>query len=75
VGDQISALDAELRTVDEQLTAAVAGIPNCLTAHTLRQGRQRKRAPPHGGRTAAFDFEPKPHWTWARAGIINFEQA
>ena len=28
VGDQISKLDEELRSVDEQLTAAVAGIPN-----------------------------------------------
>jgi len=76
VGDQISALDAELRTVDEQLTAAVAGIPNLPDPRT-----------PYGkddsenvllrtvGETAAFDFEPKPHWDLGPAlGIINFDQ-
>jgi seryl-tRNA synthetase len=82
VGDQISKLDEELRAVDEQLTAAVAAIPNLPDPRTpygkddsenvvIRTMGEPKTFGANGG----FDFEPKPHWDLGPAlGIINFDQ-
>jgi len=76
VGEQISTLDAELRTVDEQLTAAVAGIPNLPDPRTPYGKDDSENVVIRTvGEPRTFDFEPKPHWDLGPAlGIINFEQ-
>jgi seryl-tRNA synthetase len=76
VGDKISTLDAELRTVDEQLTAAVAGIPNLPDPRTPYGKDDSENVVIRTvGEPKTFDFEPKPHWDLGPAlGIINFEQ-
>jgi seryl-tRNA synthetase len=76
VGDQISLLDAELRAVDEQLTAAVAAIPNLPDPRTPYGKDDSENVTIRTvGEPKTFDFEPKPHWDLGPAlGIINFEQ-
>ena len=76
VGDQISKLDEELRSVDEQLTAAVAGIPNLPDPRTPYGKDDSENVVIRTvGEPKTFDFEPKPHWDLGPAlGIINFDQ-
>jgi seryl-tRNA synthetase len=76
LGDQIAALDEEVRGVDEALTNLVATIPNLPDARVpfgkddhenvvLRQVCEQQQ----------FAFQPVPHWDLGpRLGIINFEQ-
>jgi seryl-tRNA synthetase len=76
VGDQISRLDEELRSVDEQLTSLVAAIPN-LPDPRVPYGKDDSEnvVIRTVGEPKAFDFEPKAHWDLGPAlGIINFEQ-
>jgi seryl-tRNA synthetase len=76
VGDQISKLDEELRSVDEQLTATVAAIPNLVDPRTpYGKDDSQNVVLRTVGQPRTFDFEPKPHWDLGPAlGIINFEQ-
>jgi seryl-tRNA synthetase len=76
VGDQISQLDDELRKVDEQLTAAAAGIPNLPDPRTPYGKDDSENVVMRTvGQPRRYDFEPKPHWDLGPAlGIINFEQ-
>ena len=76
VGDQISALDDRLRTVEADQLATQATIPNLPDPRTP-YGRNdeenvvlRTEGVPPG-----YDFEPKPHWDLGPAlGIIDFDQ-
>jgi seryl-tRNA synthetase len=76
VGDQIAAIDEEVRGVEEKLTALIAGIPN-LPDPTTPEG-----ADDHDnvvvkvvGEQKIFNFTPVPHWDLGpRLGIINFDQ-
>ncbi len=76
VGDQIDLLDAQLRQVEANLDAALAGLPNIPDPRT-----------PYGkddsenvvlrvcGELPQFDFTPKPHWELGPTlGIIDFER-
>ncbi len=76
VGERIAGLDREVSEVEEELKAAMAGIPN------LPDGRT-----PYGkddtenvvlrtiGNLPEFDFQPKPHWDLGPAlGILDFER-
>lgn len=76
VGDRISALDEQLRGVEEKLNVVQSGIPNITDART-----------PYGkddsenivlrtiGEVPQFAFQPKPHWDLGpELGIIDFER-
>ena len=76
VGDQIDALDAQVKQVDEELQALVASIPNLPDPETpyglsdadnvvLRQV----------GEIPQYDFTPIPHWDLApQLGILDLER-
>ena len=76
VGDQIAALDEQVRGVDERLRELVAGLPN-LPDDSVPAGKDD-----HDnvvlktyGSLPEFDFTPQPHWDLGPAlGIIDFEQ-
>ncbi|MCX6623400.1 MAG: serine--tRNA ligase [Acidobacteria bacterium] len=77
MGDRITALDEQARTIDEEFRQALARIPN--TPHeSVPVGRdetdnvevRRVGDPP------AFDFPPKAHWDLgAELGILDFDRA
>ena len=76
VGDRISALDEQLRQVEEQFNETLAGIPN-LPDGRVPTGRDDSEnvVIKTVGDIPQLDFEPKPHWDLGPAlGIINFEQ-
>ena len=75
-GDQIAVLDKEIASVESQLYALTATIPNIPDART-----------PYGkddsenivirtvGEPKKFNFQPKPHWDLGPAlGVIDFER-
>ena len=76
VGDQIDALDVQVKQVDEELQALVASIPNLPDPETpyglsdadnvvLRQV----------GEIPQYDFTPIPHWDLApQLGILDMER-
>jgi len=75
LGDQITVLDEELKTVEEALYAAVAGIPN-IPDDSVPLGADDKEnvVLQQFGEKKVFDFEPKPHWDLGpELGIIDFE--
>ncbi len=76
VGDRISRLDEALRSLEEQLNAILAGIPNLPDARTPYGKDESKNVVLRGvGAIPEFDFEPKAHWDLAPAlGIMDFEQ-
>ncbi|MDH7489022.1 MAG: serine--tRNA ligase [Anaerolineae bacterium] len=76
VGDQIKDLEAELKTVEERLTAALYEVPN-LPAPGVPVGPDET----HNvvvrtvGEPRRFDFQPLPHWDLGPAlGILDFER-
>ncbi len=76
VGEQIRDLEAELKIVDERLTAALYEVPN-LPAPGVPVGPDET----HNvvirtvGEPRRFDFQPLPHWDLAPAlGILDFER-
>lgn len=76
VGDQIKALEAELKTVDERLTAALYEVPN-MPAPGVPVGPDET----HNivvrtvGEPRQFDFQPLPHWDLGPAlGILDFDR-
>ena len=77
IGDQISTLDQEVKSVDQEFQELLAGIPN-IPHESVPVGRtaddnvevRRVGQPPQ------FDFEPKAHWDLGPAlGILDFERA
>ena len=77
IGDQISTLDQEVKTVDQEFQELLAGIPN-IPHESVPVGRtaddnvevRRIGQPPQ------FDFEPKAHWDLGvELGILDFERA
>ncbi len=77
VGDRIKALDAELKTLEEEGEALAAWIPN-LPHPSVPPGagpEQNQRVRSHGD-PPRFDFTPKPHWEIAeRLGLLDFDRA
>lgn len=76
VGDQIKALEAGLKTVDERLTAALYEVPN-MPAPGVPVGPDET----HNivvrtvGEPRQFDFQPLPHWDLGPAlGILDFDR-
>jgi seryl-tRNA synthetase len=76
VGEQIDALDAQVREVDDALRQALSEVPN-LPDPSVPDGSDDTanvviRAV---GEPRAFDFEPRPHWDLGPAlGILDFER-
>jgi len=76
VGDQISALDESIRTVEEQLNQLVSTIPN-IPDDDVPLGKDEKDNPVirSVGEKPVSSFPQKPHWDLGTAlGIMNFEQ-
>jgi seryl-tRNA synthetase len=76
VGEQISALDNQVREVDEALQRQVAVIPN-LPLETIPYGVDENEnvVVRTIGEPRSFDFTPQPHWELGtKLGILNFEQ-
>jgi seryl-tRNA synthetase len=77
LGERIKALDAELRTLEEEGAELAAWIPN-LPHESTPPGKdaaqnQVKRT---WGELPAFDFEPQAHWDLAtRLGLLDFARA
>ena len=77
VGDRIRALDAELKTLEEESEVLAAWIPNLPHAsvppgHDAAQNLQVRA----WGEKPAFKFEPRPHWDLATSlGLLDFDRA
>jgi seryl-tRNA synthetase len=76
VGDQIAALDEDLRGVESRLDEILAIIPNLPDSRTpVGKDEHDNVVLKTVGKPRHFDFEPKAHWDLGPAlGIINFEQ-
>lgn len=76
VGDEIAALDDQVRQVEEALTAEIAQIPNIPKAEVpLGRDEHENVVIRTVGQPRTFDFTPLPHWDLGpRLGIINFDQ-
>jgi seryl-tRNA synthetase len=76
MGDQIAALDATLREVDEAMRERLLFIPN-MPSDSTPVGRDETDNPVirSWGEMRSFDFEPKPHWDLGTAlGLFDFER-
>jgi seryl-tRNA synthetase len=76
VGEQIEALDAQVRQADEDLRAALLQIPNLVDASVPDGADEAANVVVREiGEPRAFDFEPKAHWDLGPAlGILDFER-
>ena len=77
IGDRIDALDAEVRTVEEERDARLMRLPNVPHA-SVPEGRDSSHNVEvrRWGEARAFPFVPKPHWDIGTAlGIVDFERA
>jgi seryl-tRNA synthetase len=76
IGDQISALDQQLREVQAELTAVMSWLPNIPSEHTpYGKDESENVVLKASGEIPEFDFEPKPHWELGpELGIIDFER-
>ncbi len=77
IGNRISALDDQIKVLDEQFHELLAGIPN-LPHESVPVGRSAddnvevRRV----GEPRRFDFEPKAHWDLGpELGILDLERA
>lgn len=77
LGSKISALDDELRAVEEKLRENMLWVPN-LPHESVPVGPDETHNvfhEPQGAPPPAFDFKPKPHWDLGpEMGIIDFER-
>ncbi|MDY6873937.1 MAG: serine--tRNA ligase [Chloroflexota bacterium] len=76
LGDKIDAVDAELSTIDDDLTALMAEIPN-IPAPDVPVGVDDSDniVLRTVGEKPEFEFEPKPHWDLGpELGIIDFDR-
>lgn len=76
LGDQIAALDEQVRGVDGDLQNVVASIPNLPDPRTpYGVGEQDNVVLRQVGELPAYDFIPQPHWDLGPAlGIIDFDR-
>jgi seryl-tRNA synthetase len=76
VGEQIDALDAQVREVDDALRLALSEVPN-LPDPSVPDGPDETANVliRTVGEPRAFAFEPRPHWDLGPAlGILDFER-
>jgi seryl-tRNA synthetase len=76
VGDQIDALDVQVKQVDEELQALVASIPNLPDPETpYGLSDADNVALRQVGEIPQYDFTPIPHWDLApQLGILDLER-
>jgi len=76
VGEQIDALDQNLREVESQLEALMSELPNIPEQGVpLGADESENVIIKTVGQLPEYDFTPQPHWDLGPAlGIINFEQ-
>lgn len=76
LGDKIDAVDAELSTIDDDLTALMAEIPNIPDPDVpVGVDDSDNIVLRTVGEKPEFDFEPKPHWDLGpELGIIDFDR-
>lgn len=76
LGDKIDAVDAELSTIDDDLTALMAEIPNIPDPDVpVGVDDSDNIVLRTVGEKPEFEFEPKPHWDLGpELGIIDFDR-
>jgi seryl-tRNA synthetase len=76
VGERISQLDENLRTIEGELNTVLAGIPNLPDGRSPYGKDDSENVVLRGvGDIPEYDFEPKAHWDLGPAlGIIDFDQ-
>ncbi len=76
IGDEIVALDAELRTVDTAFEDAMLRIPNTPEPDVpVAEDESGNQVVKQWGTPPTFDFAPKAHWDLAeKLDIIDFER-
>jgi seryl-tRNA synthetase len=76
IGDQIEALDEQIRQVDAELHQLLLSVPN-LPHPSVPVGKDESenQVLRTVGESSQFRFKPRPHWEIAEAlGIIDFER-
>lgn len=76
LGDQVAALDEEIKTVEENLQSLMMTIPNLPGPETpVGKDESENKVVKVIGEQRKFDFTPRPHWDFGpELGIINFDQ-
>lgn len=77
IGDQIKALDEQLRAVEAEFEDAMLRIPNPPEPDVpVAPDEEGNVVVKEWGQQPGFDFTPKPHWELGEdLGIIDFERA
>ncbi|KGR88204.1 serine--tRNA ligase [Lysinibacillus odysseyi] len=77
LGDEIKALDAELREIEEKFDYMMMRLPNIPHESVPVGETEDDNVEVYTwGEKPAFDFEPKPHWDVAtETGVVDFERA
>lgn len=76
VGDQIKAMDDELRVLEGQLNDIMLAIPNIPDATLPEGGEDDYRVERTWGEPKQYDFEPQAHWDIGEGlDILDFERA
>src|SRR5437773_1040545 len=77
VGDEIKALDAELKRLEEESEALAAWIPNLPHASVPPgSSAEQNQMVRSWGEPRRFDFAPRPHWEIASdLKLLDFERA
>jgi seryl-tRNA synthetase len=71
-GDEVKAIDAEVRDVEAALDQALLGIPNFPHPETPDGDAGANRVLRTWGEVPTFDFAPKPHWELgASLGLLD----
>ena len=76
VGEQISALEEDVKVLEEKLNGLIATIPNIVgDSVPIGKDEHDNVVVRQEGEIPSFDFSPQPHWDLGPAlGIIDFEQ-
>jgi seryl-tRNA synthetase len=77
IGERITALDEQVKAIDEEFRLTLAGIPN-LPHASVPKGRSEEDnvEVSKWGTIPQFDFQPKSHWDLGpELGILDFERA
>lgn len=77
LGDEIKALDAELREIEEKFDYMMMRLPNIPHESVPVGETEDDNVEVYTwGEKPVFDFEPKPHWDVAtETGVVDFERA
>lgn len=77
IGDRISDMDAQARTLEERVTELTMGIPNLPHASVpVGDDASKNQEVRRWGQAPEMSFTPKPHWEIGEAlDILDFERA